>query len=440
MRQLFDPTTGRLRKTITESTSHEIATAIERAKSVAPTWAALTPSARSARMWSFVSALQDNSQELARMESESTGKPLSQATAEVNGAIDVIAFYAGAARTVVTPASGTYVNGYFSSVTMEPLGTIGVILPWNYPIMMLAWRLGPILASGNTAVVKPAPETPDSALAVGKIANFFLGPSIVEVVTGPDIAGRLIAVTRALDGLAFTGSVEAGYSVSAAAGIRPVSLELGGNGAALVLPDAPVDTAKILVDASTYNAGQSCAAPTRVIVVGKQTDFIEQLARETRSRNAKDFGPLISERALSRVKEIVAATTYSLGAHGSSPANGYYYPSTLLIDAVGPAVDKEVFGPVLTVERVDTVEEGIAKANSVPQALGCSIHTTSHSSALSIAPRINGGEVWVNCHLVQSPELPHSGRGTSGHGIDLSADAMRDYSRPKTITTRTSNG
>lgn len=388
------------------------------------------------RLAHFTRALYVHRTHLADAEALSTGKPAAQALAEVEAAIDVIAFYAGAARATVAPAAGTYMQGYFSSVLMEPLGVIGVILPWNYPMMMLAWRLGPILAAGNTAVVKPAVETPDSALAVGEIADRYLGPGIVEVTPGSDMVGRRLAVTRSLDGIAFTGSARAGYSVAAAVGVKPVSLELGGNGAAVVLPDAPADTARILMDASTYNAGQSCAAPARVIVVGKQPDFIERLAVEAQSRNAADFGPLISTKALERVRLLISASDYKLGAMGPRPEEGYYFPATVLLDAHGPVVTEEVFGPVLTVEHVDTVDEAVACANSVKQALGCSVHTTDHGTALSLAPRIAGGEVWVNCHLAQSPELPHSGRGGSGQGIDLSADALREYSRPKTITTR----
>jgi acyl-CoA reductase-like NAD-dependent aldehyde dehydrogenase len=436
MGTLYNPRTGKPRGESYETSSVELGDAISRARNAAKTWAEKTPAERALALTHFTQALYVKRGVLADLECLGTGKPRSQALAEVEGAIDVIRFYAGAARVATAPSAGKYIDGYFSSVVLEPLGTIGVILPWNYPMMMLAWRLGPILAVGNTAVVKPAYETPETAVEVARVARCYLGEGIVEVVPGSDSVGKRLAVTRALDGLAFTGSVSAGYSVAAAAGIKPVSLELGGNGAAVVLPDAPLDTARILVDASTYNAGQSCASPARVIVVGKQADFVNALAREAQSRNATDFGPLISSEALNRVRSMVANTEYSIGARGAAPTDGYYFPATVLIDAVGEAVEKEVFGPVLTVERVDTVDDAIEKANSMPQALGCSIHTSSHTSALTLAPKINGGEVWVNCHLVQSPELPHSGRGSSGQGIDLSMDALRDFTRPKTITSR----
>lgn len=440
-RALFDPRWGTQRAVSIDFLPGDVDDAVRAARVAARRWAAQPPAVRSGRMLSLVSRLEQERTSLAYLESSGTGKPAEQARAEVEAALDVLRFYAGASRTTVAPAAGEYVPGHYSSVTHEPLGVVGCILPWNYPLVMLAWRIGPALAAGNAVVVKPAEQTPDTALRVCYLAREILGPDVLTVITGGPETGSALAAHRGLDALAFTGSESAGAAVAWFAGTRPVSLELGGNGAAIVLPDAPIDTAQILVDAVTYNAGQSCAAPSRVIVVGQQDDFIERLCRTMRATDARDFGPLISAAAVSRIQGLIADSAYTLGARGRDvDGPGYYFPGTVLVDAVGPIVTEETFGPVLTVERVDDVDAAIDRANSVRQALGSSIHTTDLLTTLYAAPQIRGGEVWVNCHLVQSPELPHSGRGSSGQGLDLSADALRDYSRPKTITARMTRG
>jgi acyl-CoA reductase-like NAD-dependent aldehyde dehydrogenase len=249
--------------------------------------------------------------------------------------------------------------------------------------------------------------------------------------------------------VAFTGSAAAGADVAARAAGRRVSLELGGNAPALVLPDAPDDTWAQLAGACTYNAGQSCAAPARVITLRENYEHaVERLAAAARERLAgRDFGPLNSPDQLARYDGIVQASAAGLNfaadiAPQPGEENGFWRPARILADLPDddPAVVQEVFGPLLTVQRAEDLDAAVALAGGVPQALAASVWTRDLTAGLDLAGRLNAGEVWLNCHLVQTAELPHGGRGASGHGTDLSTLALHEYQRPKTVTARLAPG
>lgn len=413
------------------------------AGAAAPAWAEATPRQRAEALHALAHTVRTQAHRFIRAEVESTGRPLDHAHLEVAAAADVLDFYAGAARTATAPAAGTWIDGHTSVVRWEPLGVVAAILPWNYPLMIAAWRAAPALAAGNAVILKPAPETPDTAhlLAVAAAGH---GVPLVCCPGGADTGAALVAHPL-VAGVAFTGSLTAGTAVAVAAAGRPVSLELGGNSAALVTDDPPAGWAADLAAACVYNAGQSCAAPARVLLpASRAAAFTDLLIEEMTSRVAGlDFGPLISARQAARYDTLVRDATVTGKVDVADTETGYWRPASVtVVEPNNPAhralVHAETFGPNLTVQTYPDghYDTAIHLANGVPQALAGSVWTRSLDLAHRLAPRLRGGETWVNCHLVQTPELPHSGRGDSGTGVDLSTEAVGWCRRPHTITTR----
>ncbi|MFD8967228.1 aldehyde dehydrogenase family protein [Streptomyces sp. NPDC059568] len=441
---LTDPRTGRIRGDFPVAREEHVALVAGAARRAFTGWRALTPRERSRRLDRLAGLIEEHADEYAELERAGTGKPAEEAAGEVEQAADLFRFYAWAARTQATPAAGSFVAGHESWVRWEPLGVVGVVVPWNYPLMMATWRCAPALAAGNTVVVKPAETTPDSLILLAEHAREALGESVVQTVPGDRETGRLLVASE-VDMVAFTGSALAGADVTARAGTRRVSLELGGNSPVVVLPDAPEDTWTELAAATTYNAGQSCAVPARVITLRENYESaVALLSDAMRERRAgRDFGPLNNADQAARYDRIVGASAAKVTATGElalveGEEGGFWRPARVLADLPDddPAVVEEVFGPLLTVQAADTVEDALALANGVPQALAASVWTRDLPTGLDLAGRLNAGEAWLNCHLVQTAELPHGGRGSSGHGTDLSTLALHEYQRPKTITAR----
>ena len=441
--QLSDPRTGRVRSTAAATGADGVDTAVTAARAASPAWSGLTTGERSRGLLRLAAAIEDAAEEYGRAERAGTGKPESEARSEVEQCVDLVRFYAGAARADLAPGSGARLPGRESWVRWEPLGVVVAVVPWNYPLMMAAWRFAPALAAGNTVLLKPAETTPDSALLLARDAEKALGPGVLRTVTGDRDTGRLLVGHPGVDGIAFTGSRAGGLDVLRRAGLRRVSLELGGNCPALVLPDAPAHTCARLVAAATYNAGQSCASPARVLTLRESyARTVEGLAEAMSARRAgADFGPLNNPDQAARFDGIMGASAAGVRHEGfldlaEGEKGGFWRPGAVLADLPpeDPAVADEVFGPVLTVQAFDTVEELLSAANGVPHALAASVWGEASSSALRLARALEAGEVWVNCHLEQTAELPHGGRKESGHGTDMSVLALTEYQRPKTIT------
>ncbi|MFD9452021.1 aldehyde dehydrogenase family protein [Streptomyces sp. NPDC059985] len=437
-----DPLTGQHRMGYRAAREKEITVTVRAAAAAQRGWASLTPGQRSRRLLRLADRVEDRAEEYASALRAGTGKPWAEARGEVTGGADVLRFYAGASRTESSPAAGRRMADRESWVRWEPLGVVAAIIPWNYPLMMAIWRLGPALAVGNTVVLKPAETTPDTALLLREDAAELLGEDVLCVVSGDRRTGALL-VDSDVDAVAFTGSTVGGLDVAYRSGLRPVSLELGGNCAALVLPDAPAYTFASLAAASVFNAGQSCAAPARVITLPENHGIVvEGLAREMSRKVAGiDFGPLNNADQTARYDRILTASRAGIRHIGRTEAGpegegGYWRPSVVLADLPedDPAVVEEVFGPLLTVQRARDLGHAVELANGVPQALSASVWSSNVSSALTLAGELDAGEAWVNCHLDQTPELPHGGRKSSGHGTDLSALALAEYQRPKTVT------
>ncbi|WP_320064503.1 aldehyde dehydrogenase family protein [Micromonospora sp. RTGN7] len=446
MSPITDPRTGSERSRGRPGREAEVAAVVTAARRAQPAWWRLTARDRSRRLLRLADRIEERAEDFLRAERAGTGKPASEISGELEQCADVLRFYAGAARSDLSPASGRRIPDRESWVRWEPLGVVGVIVPWNYPLLMAAWRLGPALAAGNTVVLKPALTTPDSAVLLARHADDLLGPGVLGVLPGDRRTGQLL-VENDVDAIAFTGSNAGGADVVARAGVRRVSLELGGNAPALVLPDAPAHTYQGLVDACVYNAGQSCAAPARVITLrDNHRETVERLADAMRQRRAGvDFGPLNNPDQAARFDRIIAesaartrhAAELSVTAEET---HGYWRAGMILADLPDddPAVLGEVFGPVLTVQAADDPAHAVALANSVPQALAASVWGSDAGLLLRLSGELDAGEVWVNCHLDQTAELPHGGRRGSGHGTDLSVLALAEYQRPKTVTVRLS--
>ncbi|MFB6777443.1 aldehyde dehydrogenase family protein [Streptomyces sp. NPDC056352] len=446
--ELTDPRTGLIRGTAPVSREPEVAAAVAAARTALGAWSALTPKDRARRLDRLAALIEDSTAQYAARERAGTGKPDAETAGEIEQVADLFRFFATAARTRTAPAAGRLVTGHESWVRWEPMGVVGVIIPWNYPLMMAAWRCAPALAAGNTVVVKPAETTPDTLELLAEHAARTLGEGVLQSLPGDRRTGRLL-VESPVDMVAFTGSGRAGLDVAARAGTRRISLELGGNAPAVVLPDAPADTYASLAEAATYNAGQSCAAPARVITLTE--NYEETVARLTEAMGARlagrDFGPLNNPDQVARYDSLVTSSSAKrqLAADLAVPPgeeHGHWRAALLLADLPhdDPTVTEEVFGPLLTVQHADTVEAALSLANSVPQALAASVWTTDLGTGLDLAARLDAGEAWLNCHLVQTAELPHGGRGSSGHGTDLSTLALQEYQRPKTVTVRLTPG
>ncbi|MFF2009335.1 aldehyde dehydrogenase family protein [Streptomyces sp. NPDC058195] len=441
---LRNPRTGHERPTAAAAAhASQIEDAVVAARAAAQEWAALTTGERSRRLLRLAATVEEDTDAYVRAEQAGTGKPDSEARGEVAQCADLLRFYAGAVRGDLSPGSGGRMPGRESWVRWEPLGVIAAIVPWNYPLLMAAWRVAPALAAGNTVLLKPAETTPDSALLLARHAEEVLGAGVLQTLPGDRATGRLVVASSGVDGFAFTGSRVGGLDVLHRAGLRRVSLELGGNCPALVLPDAPGHTYERLVDAATYNAGQSCAAPARVLTLRESyRRTVERLSEAMAAKRAgADFGPLNNAAQAARFDGLISASGAGVRHIGElattlDEKGGYWRPGMILADLPDddPAVTEEVFGPVLTVQAVDSVEELLRAANGMPHALAASVWSEASSSTLRLARGLNAGEVWVNCHLEQTPELPHGGRKESGNGTDMSVLALTEYQRPKTIT------
>jgi acyl-CoA reductase-like NAD-dependent aldehyde dehydrogenase len=442
--RLVDPRTGAPRGESPNGREHDIAQAVAAARKATGRWAAYTARERAVRLERLAALIEEHVEQYVAREQAGTGKPAAEIRQEAGEAADLFRFYAWAARTATAPAAGGLTAGHESWVRWEPIGVVAAVVPWNYPLMMAAWRCAPALAAGNTVVVKPAESTPDSLDLLAAHCADALGPDVLTTVTGDRRTGRLL-VDADVDMIAFTGSNAAGADVQARAGIRRVSLELGGNSPVVVLPDAPAHTYADLAAACTYNAGQSCAVPARVITLAENyDDTVRGLGAALAERLAgRDFGPLNNADQAARYDRIVAASgaghdVSAPTATGPGQEAGYWRGARLLADLPedSPALTEEVFGPLLTVQPARDIEHALDIAHSVPQALAASVWTRDLGHALDLAGRLDAGEAWVNCHLVQTAELPHGGRGASGQGTDLSVLALHEYQRPKTVTVR----
>ncbi len=449
---VVDPSTGDAYAEAPVSGQADLDAAFGAARTASAAWGALTPAQRSRALLAVADAVESRAAELVAEECRNTGKPRRSMTLEeMPHIVDVIRFFAGAARMLEGRSAGEYVAGHTSAVRREPVGVVAQITPWNYPLMMATWKWAPALAAGNTVVLKSAETTPVTPLLLAEIMAEHLPDGVFNVVCGDRSTGAAMVAHPVPDMVALTGSVATGRAVmaAAAAGPKRVHLELGGNAPVVVFDDADVDAAVPgITSAAYFNAGQSCTAASRVLAgPGIHDLLVDALAASAEATpiGAPDddayLGPLNNPDQLARVSGLVDRRRpgADVVAGGSAlDRRGFFYPPTV-VAGVGPDDElfrSEIFGPVVTVSRFSDEDEAVAWANGTEYALGSSVWTGDHGRATRMARRLDAGTVWVNCHSVLAAEMPHGGTRISGFGTDLSLQSMEDYTRLKHVMTR----
>lgn len=412
-------------------------------------WSRLTPAERSLALWKLADLLDARKEEFARLESENTGKPyqLVSLGGDLPFSVDNLRFFAAAARDTHGYSSGEFMKGYTSIYRREPVGVVGQITPWNYPLMMAVWKIGPALAAGCTVVLKPAPGTPLTTLLLADlIAEAGIPAGVVNIVTGGNDTGQALVEHPDVRLVSLTGSTNTGKKVMKTASdtLKRVHLELGGKAPFIVFDDVDLETvAGVAAFTSTVNTGQDCTAATRVYVAGSRaSDAVEAIVEAMRAvkigtpyEDGVQMGPLISGVQRERVQGFVErakAGGAKILTGGGVPAaydKGYFFEPTVIVDADQKAeiIQSEVFGPVLTINTFRSEEEAVAYANDVSYGLAASIWTRDIGRALRVSAQLEFGTVWINDHIPLTSETPHGGFKQSGFGKDLSAEAVSDY-------------
>jgi betaine-aldehyde dehydrogenase len=452
---IVDPSTGAVVETVTLASAADVDLAVAAARSAFPAWSTTTPGERSAVLSRFARLLEEQSEDYALAESRQTGKPLRVAREfDIPGTIDNADFFAGAARNLEGKATAEYSPDHTSSIRREPIGVIGSISPWNYPLQMAAWKILPAIAAGNTIVLKPAEITPLTTLMFARtLQQAGLPDGVVNIIVGdgPE-AGAALMRHPGVDMVSFTGSTRVGRTVmeAAATNAKRVHLELGGKAPFVVFGDADLEAAAHgAVAGSLINTGQDCTAATRAIVhhsvyeefVTKVSELYRGIRVGASADEETDIGPMVSYAHRDRVASIVDrarayATVVTGGViPGGDLAAGAFYAPTLIVDAAPDSeiVRDEVFGPVLTVLPFDTDDEAIALANDTPYGLAASAWTRDVYRSLRASREIKAGCVWINDHIPIISEMPHGGVKESGFGKDMSAYSFDEYTQIKHV-------
>ncbi|GAB3192369.1 aminobutyraldehyde dehydrogenase [Nesterenkonia suensis] len=412
-------------------------------------WKQVTPAHRQKLLLALADALEEHSDELVQAQHRNTGQPRQIiAEEEVAAGADQLRFFAGAARMLEGRGAAEYMEGHTSYVRREPVGVVAQIAPWNFPLMMAIWKIGPALAAGNTVVLKPSETTPESTVVLARLAGEIFPAGVVNVVLGDGSTGRLLTEHRSAAMVSLTGSVRAGEAVASQAGLKRTHLELGGKAPAVVFGDVDLAaTAKALVESGTFNAGQDCTAVTRVLVEESAHDeLVEHLvaaAQATRTGNVddglNDFGPLNNARHFAAVQaKVDGLPGHAQVVTGGRPVEGgagFFFEPTIItgVEQSDAIVQEEVFGPVLTVQSFSSEQEALELANGVEYALASSVWTADGARAMRFTRDLDFGCVWVNTHLLLVAEMPHGGFKASGHGKDLSGYAVEEYTRVKHV-------